>query len=85
MAQRPRHPDKEIGSAVQYAQGKGWRFVKGANHCWGRLYCAFADRDRCRISVWSTPRIAGNHAIAIIRFVVKCPHDPAPPQDAAPP
>jgi hypothetical protein len=71
---RKRHPDKEIEEAVAYAEGLGWRVIPISGHAWGRLYCAHADRDGCMISVWSTPRSAGNHARDIIRAVSRCPH-----------
>nr|WP_283772177.1 MULTISPECIES: hypothetical protein [Hyphomicrobiales] len=75
MAKRPRHPDKHVEEAVAYAEGKGWRFVKGENHCWGRLFCAHATREGCRISVYSTPTNPFNHAKAIKRTVDKCDHE----------
>ena len=71
---RSRHPDKEIEDAVAYAEGLGWRVIPVSGHAWGRLYCAWADRDGCMISVWSTPRSAGNHARDIIRAIGRCPH-----------
>ena len=71
---RSRHPDKEIEDAVAYAESLGWRIVPVSGHAWGRLYCALADRDGCMISVWSTPRSAGNHARDIIRAIGRCPH-----------
>lgn len=43
-------------------------------YAWGRLYCAHHDRDGCMVSVWSTPRNAGNHAQSVIRNVSRCPH-----------
>ena len=71
---RNRHPDKEIEDAVAYAEQSGWRVVAVKGHAWGRLYCALADREGCMISVWSTPRNAGNHARDIIRALGRCPH-----------
>lgn len=32
---RPRHPNKHIEAAVQYAESLGWRFIKGHGHRWG--------------------------------------------------
>ena len=72
---RNRHPDKEIEEAVTYAEASGWQVVpvkKG--HAWGRLYCHQHDRDGCMVSVWSTPRSAGNHARDLIRAIDRCPH-----------
>ena len=71
---RSRHPAKEIEDAVAYAVGLGWRVIPVSGHAWGRLYCALADRDGCMISVWSTPRSAGNHARDIVRAIGRCPH-----------
>ncbi len=72
---RKRHPDKEIEGAVAHAEQLGWRVVAVSGHAWGRLYCAHYDRDGCMISVWSTPRSAGNHARDLIRAINRCPHD----------
>ena len=71
---RSRHPDKEIEAAVAYAEQRGWRAVPVSGHAWGRLYCAWADRDGCMVSVWSTPRSAGNHARDLVRAIDRCPH-----------
>ena len=71
---RSRHPDKEIEAAIAYAEQRGWRVVPVSGHAWGRLYCAQADRDGCMVSVWSTPRSAGNHARDLIRAIDRCPH-----------
>lgn len=71
---RPSHPNKHIEAAVAYAELNGWRFVMRAGHAWARLYCAFADREGCSVSVWSTPRNAENHAKALRRVVDRCPH-----------
>jgi hypothetical protein len=56
----PRHPNKEIEAAVAHAEALGWRVVPISGHAWGRLYCPWADRDGCMVSVWSTPRNAEN-------------------------
>ncbi len=71
---RPRHPDKHIEQAVAYAESLGWRVEISGGHAWGRLFCPFADRYGCIISVWSTPRVAQNHARHIRREVDACPH-----------
>ena len=71
---RSRHPAKEIEDAVAVAESLGWRVIPVSGHAWGRLYCAQADREGCMISVWSTPRSAGNHARDIIRALGRCPH-----------
>ena len=74
MMSRPSHPDKHIEAAVAYAELNGWTVRMSNGHAWGRLFCAFADRDGCIVSVWSTPRNAQNHAKAIMRAVDRCPH-----------
>lgn len=74
-----KHPKKEIQSAIEYAESKGWRIkVSGGNgHSWGQMYCPF-NSDDCRCgefciaSIWSTPRSPGNHAKQIRRVVDKC-------------
>jgi hypothetical protein len=71
---RPRHPNKHIEAAVQYAEGLGWRFVKSKGHAWGRLFCPEPSRVGCIISVWSTPRKPENHARRIRSEVDLCPH-----------
>ena len=71
---RPSHPDKHIESAVAYAELNGWTVKMSNGHAWARLFCAFADRDGCMLSVWSTPRNAQNHAKGLIRAVDRCPH-----------
>ena len=55
---RPSHPDKHIERAVAYAELNGWSFKLSNGHAWGRLLCAFHDREVCQISVCSTPKNA---------------------------
>jgi hypothetical protein len=71
---RPRHPDKHIEKAIQYAESLGWRVQKSNSHSWGRLFCPQSTREGCIISIWCTPRDTGNHARQIRRFVDSCPH-----------
>ncbi|SFJ05461.1 hypothetical protein SAMN05421753_11524 [Planctomicrobium piriforme] len=71
---RKRHPNKHIEAAIQYAEDRGWTFVKGLGHCFGILRCPFACF--CSKSVWSTPRSPENHAKDITRTVEKCPQTP---------
>lgn len=77
---RPRHPDKHIEAAVQYAESRGWRVQVSNGHAWGRLFCPDGTPAGCIISVWSTPRKPQNHARHIRREVDRCPH--APPTDS---
>jgi hypothetical protein len=70
----PRHPNKEIQAALEYAQRMGWTVIKSAKgHCWGIIRCPHG-RGGCQKSVWSTPKSPQDHAKDIRRFVDKCPH-----------
>lgn len=71
---RPRHPDKHIEKAVQYAESCGWRVELSNGHAWGHLLCPLQTRDGCIVPVWSTPRNPENHARHIRREVDFCPH-----------
>ena len=71
---RPRHPNKEIESAVKYAEAHGWEYVRQGSHVWGVLHCAGRGRDGCRMSVNSTPRNPYNQAEKIRRSVNQCHH-----------
>lgn len=71
---RPRHPKPEIEKAVRYAEELGWRVEMSNGHAWGRLFCPFASREGCIISVWSTPRSAENHARQLRKRVDGCHH-----------
>jgi len=71
---RPRHPNKHIEAAVQYAERLGWQVVMSNDHAWGRLFCPKSTTSGCIISVWSTPRKPQNHARHIRRKVDVCPH-----------
>jgi hypothetical protein len=72
------HPNKHIRAAVEYAIEHGWTLKKaGARaHVWGRLYCPHGDRTGCAKAVYSTPRVAEDHARDIRRAVDRCPHTP---------
>ena len=48
---RPRHPDKDVEEAVQYAESRGWTFVRTGAHAWGVLHCPRRGRDGHRKSV----------------------------------
>ena len=70
----PRHPNKKIEAALKYAQSKGWTVVESARgHYWGMLRCGHGDGG-CQKAVWSMPKSPQGHAMAIRRFVDKCPH-----------
>lgn len=36
---RKRHPNKEIETALRYAESHGWLVVTGGHHAWGKMYC----------------------------------------------
>jgi hypothetical protein len=71
---RPRHPNKHIEAAVQYAEEQGWEVQLSEGHAWGRLYCPLRTREGHIISVWSTPRKPEDHARFIRRKVDACDH-----------
>jgi hypothetical protein len=68
---RPRHPNKHIEAAIQYAEQHGWRFTMSSGHAYGFLLCPNACK--CRVQVWSTPRVPEANAKDVIRAVSKCP------------
>ncbi|HLB56489.1 MAG TPA: hypothetical protein VJK30_04090 [Coxiellaceae bacterium] len=76
MRRRKRHPNKEIETAIVFAESRGWRYQKTGKsaHAWCRLLCVLRDREGCALSVWSTPRNPEMHAKQIIRCVKHCPH-----------
>ena len=78
MSQDRKHPHSEIRDAVRYAELKGWTVIlRKRGHAWGQMFCPFNDKNCrcgqfCRISIWSTPRNAANHARQIRKAVDKC-------------
>lgn len=82
---RPRHPDKDIEAAIQYALAKGWRIVLSSGHAWAKMYCVGAGRGACVHSVYSTPRNPMKHARQILAYVNNCGHTaPLPPPTPEP-
>jgi hypothetical protein len=71
---RSRHPNKEIESAVAYAEALGWRVFVGGSHRWGFLYCPEETQEGCRIGVDSTPQDPENHARRLMKRISACPH-----------
>jgi len=74
---RKKHPDKDIESALYYAESKGWRIIERRGHAWGSLVCPKNSEDCrcgqfCQMSIWSSPRSAGNHARQLIQKVDGC-------------
>ena len=77
IKQRPRHPNKEIEAALQYAEENEFRVLAPtgkSSHAWGVILCILANRDGCRKYVWSTPRNTHKHARDIKRYVDRCQH-----------
>jgi hypothetical protein len=76
---RPRHPNKHIEEAVQYAEERGWRVEMSDGHAWGFLLCpqygAGGERG-CEFTVPSTPRVPEHIARRIRRRVYICTHLP---------
>ncbi len=72
----PKHQNKHIQAAIEYAERKGWRVTKssGSAHIWGKIWCPHRERDGCRRAVFSTPRNAQTHARKLRRYVDQCPH-----------
>lgn len=72
----PRHPNKDIREAIEYAVSKGWRVEKAGPraHPWGHLYCPERSREGHIIRVWSTPKNPQNHARDIRTAVDRCEH-----------
>jgi hypothetical protein len=71
---RPRHPNKEIETAVAYAESMGWTVEISNGHAWARLYCPHHTPEGCIVSVWSTPKSCQNHAKALLRTINRCSH-----------
>ncbi len=83
MADKDRHPDKDIRKAIADAQRAGWTTerAKGMGHRWGTLSCGRG----CEVAIWSTPRRPSTIAKRIREAVKKCDHsqgtpDPRPQQ-----
>lgn len=80
MSNRPnKHPNKDIQKAVEYAQSKGWTFEKSgkSSHAWAIMKCPYNDNscrcgNRCKNSIYSTPRSPTNRANQIYRDVDGC-------------
>lgn len=76
MAKRAKHPNKEIELAILYAEKNGWVYkdTGKSSHAWCILVCPLRTREGHKMSIWSTPRNAFNHAKQIKRLVNKCEH-----------
>ncbi|MGH2367188.1 MAG: hypothetical protein ACRDI2_03230 [Chloroflexota bacterium] len=59
---------------MQTAEAKGWTVSISQGHAWGIMRCPYGARGGYQMSIWSTPRDAGNHAKQLLRALTKCPH-----------
>ncbi|MEN9848434.1 MAG: hypothetical protein RL368_1174 [Pseudomonadota bacterium] len=71
------HPNKEIAAVLKYAISQGWHIIEGGSHAWGKMICPYNDKacrcgEFCRMSIWSTPKNASNHAKMLRRVVDNC-------------
>jgi hypothetical protein len=71
MARR-KHSKKEVEEAICYAESMGWTVELRSGHCWARIFCPHHVEEKHRMSVYSTPRDAQDHAKDIKRIVDKC-------------
>ncbi len=69
---RPRHPNKHIEEAVQYAESLGWRVEMSDGHAWGIMLCPEHGREGCRFSIYSTPRVPEHHARYLRKRIDGC-------------
>ena len=65
-----RHPKKEVRRALDEATARGWQIETRHGHAWGIARCGQGSK----ISIFSTPRNAENHANRIRRALERCPH-----------
>jgi hypothetical protein len=77
MANKDRHPDKDIRKAIKDAERAGWKAdrSKGAGHRWGTLSCG----SGCAVALAGTPRRPGDIAKRIREAIKKCDHNPGTP------
>ena len=84
MTAIPRHSDKDIRQAIDYAVSRGWRIEKAGPraHIWGRALCPEKSRAGHIFNIHSTPRSPTIHARKLRRFVDECNHTPGGEGDA---
>lgn len=81
MARR-RHPNKEIESAIQYAEEHGWELRMTTGHAWAQMRCPENSKECrcgnfCLTSINTTPKNPTAHAKQIKRVVDNCKYKPA--------
>lgn len=69
-SKHPHHDDKDVNKALHDVDNHPHIEAKlnpgKSSHGWGRIKCLICTG--CR-SVWSTPKVSGNHAKDIKRFI----------------
>ncbi|WP_336932417.1 hypothetical protein [Acinetobacter bereziniae] len=78
MAKRPKHPNKHIEAAIEYALENGWKYIETGNsaHAFCILRCIQGHGDHS-MSVYSTPKKPEDRAKDILKMVKKC----TPPEE----
>lgn len=73
MAKRPKHTNKHIAAAIDYALENGWKYVETGKsaHAFCILRCTQGHSEHS-MSVFSTPQKPENHAKKILKMVEKC-------------
>lgn len=67
MADRPRHPKKQLEDLIRIAEGQGWTFTKGRKYFTGRCPCGL-----CSETVHLSPSNP-NYARNKLNKMKKCP------------
>ncbi len=71
---RPRHPHKDIESAIRDAEERGWRIEHSKRgHVWGSAYCP-GGGEGCIIRIPSTPRNPTGAAKRLLKLFDRCAH-----------
>lgn len=73
MAKRPKHTNKHIAAAIDYALENGWKYIDTGKsaHAFCILRCTQGHSEHS-MSISSTPRKPENHAKDILKMVKKC-------------
>ncbi|MHA3982316.1 hypothetical protein [Acinetobacter venetianus] len=73
MAKRPKHTNKHIAAAIDYALENGWKYIDTGKsaHAFCILRCTQGHSEHS-MSVYSTPKKPENHAKNILKMVEKC-------------
>ena len=76
MGDIPKHKNKEVRFAIEYAISNGWRLerARGKGQVWGKLYCSLRSREGCRFTIYGTPAIPEAHAKDLRRTIDRCIH-----------